>query len=57
MPATIETHERFPRGVVEARLQEEQRLRLKAGAITATYRGSERAGWTLTTVWNVLGDQ
>jgi hypothetical protein len=57
MPATIETYEKFPRGIAEPRLQEEQRLRLKAGAITSTYRGAERTGWTLTTVWNIIGEQ
>ena len=57
MPATIETYEKFPRGIAEPRIKEEQRLRLKAGAITSTYRGTERTGWTLTTVWNLIGEQ
>ncbi len=57
MPATSATVEKFPPGTQEARIKEEQRLRLKAGAIKSEYDGSEGDGWALTTTWNVFGDQ
>ena len=57
MSATVETVETFPAGDPESLMKERQRLRLKAGAITSEYEGSEAEGWTLTTTWNVLGEQ
>ena len=38
-------------------MKEEQRLRIMAGAITSDYTGSVEEGWTLKTVWNVIGEQ
>ena len=57
MPATFTQVEEFPAGTEEARVKEEQRLRIKAGAISSEYEGSESEGWKLTTTWNVLGEQ
>ena len=57
MAATFKTVEEFPKGTTEDQIKEEQRLRLKAGAITSRYEGSEEEGWVLTTEWNVIGEQ
>lgn len=56
MPSTVSTTEVFAAGTPEASVAEERRLRLKAGAITSSYEGDAVSGWTLTTVWNVLGE-
>ncbi len=57
MTATTTTRENFPAGVPEDAIKQERDLKLKAGAITSTYEGSEETGWTLTSVWNVIGEQ
>ncbi len=57
MPSTIDTSEQFPAGTTKAQMDKEVELRLKAGAITSTYTGSQAQGWTLTTTWNVFGEQ
>ena len=57
MPSTIKTSEEFPVGTTKEQMDREVELRLKAGAITSTYEGSESSGWTLTTTWNVIGEQ
>ena len=56
MSSTTKT-EKFPLGTTKEKMNEEVALRLKAGAITSTYEGSESEGWTLTTTWSVLGEQ
>jgi hypothetical protein len=58
MPATVTTKEHFPAGIDEARLKEEVRLRMKAGAIRSWYEKQEgNAGYILYTEWNVIGEQ
>ena len=57
MSATVNTSEKFPAGTTEEQMGSEVELRLKAGAISSTYTGSESDGWTLTTTWNVIGEQ
>lgn len=57
MPSTFPSKETFPAGTSEDQIKEEQRLRIKAGAISSNYKGSEADGWVLTTVWNVIGEQ
>ena len=56
MPSTTTTIEQFPAGTPKARVEEERRLRIRAGAITSVLSGSEENGWTLTTTWNVIGE-
>ena len=57
MAATFDTVEKFPSGTTKARMEKEVELRLKAQAISSTYTGSKSKGWTLTTTWNVIGEQ
>ena len=57
MPATIDTVEQFPAGTTTSQMDKEVELRVKAGAIQSSYVGSESEGWTLTTTWNVIGEQ
>ena len=57
MPATIDTNEQIPAGTTKAQMDAEVALRLKAGAISSKYTGSETEGWVLTTTWNVIGEQ
>ena len=57
MPATIDTVEQFPAGTTTAQMDKAVELRLKAGAVQSNYVGSESDGWTLTTTWNVIGQQ
>ncbi len=57
MPATFETVEQFPAGTSKAQMDKEVELRLKAGAIESSYQGSEKEGWSLSTTWNVIGEQ
>jgi len=54
MSATVTTNEQFPAGTTEAQMDVEADLRLKAGAISSHYTGSETDGWILTTTWSVL---
>ncbi len=57
MAGTFKTVEKFEAGISKDRMDKEVQLRLKAGAIKSSYTGSEADGWTLTTEWNVLGEQ
>lgn len=57
MAATVDTKEQFPAGTEEKSIIEEQKLRIKAGAIKCEYSGSKATGWVLTTTWNVIGEQ
>lgn len=57
MPATIDTVEQFREGIAEEEIMKEVKLRIKAGAISSVYSGSTAQGWTLTTKWNVIGEQ
>ena len=57
MPATIDTKEQFPSGTTKSQMDIEVNLRIKSGAISSESRGSETQGWTLTTTWNVIGEQ
>ena len=56
MPSTTTTIEQYPAGTSKASVEEERRLRIKAGAITSLLTGSEADGWTLTTTWNIIGE-
>ena len=56
MPSTTTTIEQFLAGTSKASVEEARRLRIKAGAITSVLTGSEADGWTLTTTWNVIGE-
>lgn len=57
MPGTFTSKENFEAGITTAQMDEEVRLRIKAGAIKSWYEGGEAAGWTLYTEWNVIGEQ
>ena len=57
MPATFTQVETFPAGIDRSDIEEEQRLRIKAGAITSEISGTKASGWKLTTTWNVIGEQ
>jgi len=57
MSATVTTTEKFAIGTTKTAMDEEVRLRIKASAITSKHVGSQETGWTLTTVWNVIGEQ
>jgi hypothetical protein len=56
MPATLTTKEIFPVSTSEASLDEEVRLKIKAGAIRSWYEKSTE-GYILYTEWNVIGEQ
>ena len=56
MPGTFKTEEKFEAGITEEEIKEEVRLRIKAGAINSKYEGNKSNGWTLYTVWNVIGE-
>ncbi|MCH8347225.1 MAG: hypothetical protein IH901_01820 [Proteobacteria bacterium] len=55
MPKTTKIVEKFPPKTTEAQIKKEQQLRMKAGAVSSTYEGSEAEGWTLTTIRKVIG--
>ncbi len=57
MPATVSTSEIFEDGVTEDDMDEQVRLRIKAGAIESSYSANSDGGWTLVTTWNVIGEQ
>lgn len=57
MPATTKTTEAFAPGTTEDQMRAAVALRLKAGAISSKYEGSEATGWTLSTEWNIIGEQ
>ncbi len=56
MPATVTTKEPFPLNTDENRLNDEIKLRIKAGAIRSWYE-KKSDGYILYTEWNVLGEQ
>jgi hypothetical protein len=58
MPATTTTTELFPKATVTlANVKNEQRLRIKAGAIRSTIDSTSDANNNiLTTEWNVIGE-
>jgi len=56
MPATIQTKEVFSANTPTKRLDEEVRLRIKAGAIKSWYE-KQSEQWILYTEWNVIGEQ
>ena len=57
MAATVTTQETFDSDVSSGELDEEVRLRMKAGAIRSTFAENDDGSWTLTTEWNVIGEQ
>jgi hypothetical protein len=55
MPSTVTTNEQYPLTTDEKCLEEEVKLRVKAGAIRSWFeKNSEH--WTLYTEWNVIGE-
>jgi hypothetical protein len=57
MPATTTTRELFPKATTTlAQVQNEQRLRIKAGAIRSTIDQSDATNYILITEWNVIGE-
>lgn len=56
MPATVTTKEVFPLTTSETQLDEEIKLRMKAGAIRSWYE-KKSSDITLFTEWNVFGEQ
>lgn len=56
MPATVTTKEIFPKNTPKIQLDEEVRLRVKAGAIKCWYV-NEGETIVLFTEWNVIGEQ
>jgi len=57
MPATVSTTEHFPKEVTPASIDEAERLRIKAGAVTSTPTHNPDGNWTIVTVWNVIGEK
>jgi hypothetical protein len=56
MAATVSTKEEFPKASTpQERINEEKRLRIKAGAIRARIEDGGEV-WTLITEWNVIGE-
>ena len=55
-PRTSVQTETFPAGTKEDAVKKEQSLKMKAQAISSVISGSEAEGWTLTTTWNVIGE-
>lgn len=56
MTATVTTKETFSKTKTsQDQIDEEKRLRIKAGAIRATIENGDEM-WTLTTEWNVIGE-
>ena len=56
MAATVTTKEIFEKGVTKKQINEEIRLRIKAGAIKI-WAEKPKKEWTLYTEWNVIGEQ
>ena len=58
MPATATTKELFPKATVSlGEVKNEQRLRIKAGAIRSTLDSTSDAdNYILVTEWNVIGE-
>ena len=57
MTATVTTQETFDSDVSRGQMDEEVKLRLKAGAIRSAHKKNDDGSWTLTTEWNVIGEQ
>ncbi len=56
MPATKTTREDFEKSISREKLDEEVRLRIRAGAIRSEIEdGGDK--WVLVTEWNVIGEQ
>jgi hypothetical protein len=58
MPATTTTSELFPKATVSLdQVKNQQRLRIKAGAIRSTIDSTtDPANYLLSTEWNVIGE-
>jgi hypothetical protein len=58
MPATTTTRELFPKAAVTLdQVKNQQRLRIKAGAIRSTIDSiTDPANYILITEWNVIGE-
>ena len=56
MPDTIITTERFDPDIARERMDEEVRLRRKAGALRSWIEEKEEK-WTLKTEWKVIGHE
>lgn len=56
MPATVTTKEYFEGNIDERAIDEEIRLRIKAGAIRS-WKEKQQDKWVLFTEWNVIGEQ
>jgi len=56
MPATFQTQEYFERSMTTSDMDEQVRLRIKAGAIRSNYSDLSDK-WLLETEWNVIGEQ
>lgn len=56
MPAIVTTSEHFPESTAETSLNEEVRLRIKAGAIRSWIE-KVADGFIIRTEWNVIGEQ
>jgi hypothetical protein len=56
MPATTTTRELFAKATTTLQqVQNEQDLRIKAGAIRSTIDSSDATNYVLETEWNVIG--
>ncbi|NVM57803.1 MAG: hypothetical protein HWN51_06770 [Desulfobacterales bacterium] len=56
MPAIVTTREDFEKSISRATLEEEVRLRIRAGAIRSSTEETENK-WIIVTEWNVIGEQ
>lgn len=56
MAATVTTTEHFSLDVTKKEMEAEKDLRIKASAIRSSYTKDDTQ-WTLTTEWNVIGQQ
>lgn len=57
MLSTSKTVEEFPAGTTKEQMDAEVALKLEGGAISSAYTGSESQGWTLTTIWDNIGEK
>ena len=56
MPATTNTIEKFPADTPpKSQVEQEQKLKIQAGAVKSVISGGDTKEWVLTTTWNVLG--
>ncbi len=56
MAATVITTEHFPLILTEDKMNVEKNLRISAGAIRSSHVKNDTK-WTLTTEWNIIGQQ